>query len=207
VRRLVEFVPGMNDLLMFGKAFNHERERDEAGQPAWDSIIIDAPATGHGVSFFRLPKVIRDAVPVGNMHDEAEAMWDLLRDPERSVVHLVALPEELPVQETQELHARLHDELGLPLGYLIVNMMPPPLLGPDEARLFEALAAPADPVLRPLWEATRIRRGREALAAEYAERLSKLGPPLVRLPTLYTPGFGRAEIDTLADVFRAEARP
>jgi anion-transporting ArsA/GET3 family ATPase len=206
VRRFVEFVPGMNDLLMFGKAFNHERERDEDGRPVWDSIIVDAPATGHGVSFFRLPKVIQDAVPAGNMHDEASAMWDLLRDPRRTAIHLVALPEELPVQETIELHAKLRDELGLPLGCLVINMMPPTLLGPAEAAAFARLEATDDPVLRPLWAAARIRLGREALAAGYAERLGQLGLPLVKLPTVYSPGYGRPEIETLAAAFGAGAR-
>ncbi len=205
VRRFVEFVPGMNDLLMFGKAFNHERERDEDGRPVWDSIIIDAPATGHGVSFFRLPKVIQDAVPAGNMHDEASEMWNLLRDARRTAIHLVALPEELPVQETIELHQRLRDELGLPLGFLVINMMPPPLLDAAQAAAFARLPAPDDPVLRPLWAAARIRLGREALAAGYEERLEKLGMPLVRLPTVYSPGYARAEIEALTRAFGAQA--
>lgn len=207
VRRFVEFVPGMNDLLMFGKAFNHEREVDEDGRPVWDAIIVDAPATGHGVSFFRLPKVIRDAVPAGNMHDEAEAMWGLLTDRQRTTIHLVTLPEELPVQETRELHRRLRDELGLPLGHLVLNMTPASLLDADEARLFDALGPgrPDDPVLGPLWEATRIRRGREAMAARYAEELATLGLPMVTLPTVYSSHFGRKEIDALAEAYLARA--
>ena len=51
VRALTEFVPGMSDLLMLGKAFNHERETLKDGSKAWDQIIVDAPATGHGITF------------------------------------------------------------------------------------------------------------------------------------------------------------
>ena len=50
VNALISFVPGMNELLMLGKAFNHEREVDEYNQPRWDHVIIDAPATGHGIT-------------------------------------------------------------------------------------------------------------------------------------------------------------
>ncbi|MCA9543852.1 MAG: ArsA family ATPase [Myxococcales bacterium] len=199
VQRLVRFVPGMNDLLMFGKAFNHERETDSAGRPAWDAIIVDAPATGHGISFFRLPRIIRDAVPAGNLHREAEEMWSLMSDPARTVVHLVTLPEELPVRETQELHQRLRHELGVPLGSLFLNMWPPPALDAAQQAHFERLTArPTDPALALLWATTRIRLGREHLASHYLQELEALGLPLVKLPTLYTTDFGPAEVDALA---------
>ena len=67
----------MNELLMLGKAFNHEREVDEYNQPRWDHVIIDAPATGHGITLLGLPNIIADAVPSGNMHDEAILMQSL----------------------------------------------------------------------------------------------------------------------------------
>ncbi len=198
VQRLVRFVPGMNDLLMFGKAFNHERELNADGSPMWDAIIVDAPATGHGITFFRLPRIIKEAVPAGNLHKEAEEMWGLLADPTRSVVHLVTLPEELPVRETQELHRRLKGELGLPLGSLFVNMWPPSLLSDEGHALFEQLdARPTDPGLALLWASTRIRLGREALAQGYLRELQALQLPMVKLPTLYTTEFGPDEVDAL----------
>ena len=64
----------MSDLLMFGKAFNHEREVDGRGKPIWDHVIIDAPATGHGLTFLKLPSIIAQAIPTGNMHEEAQSM-------------------------------------------------------------------------------------------------------------------------------------
>jgi anion-transporting ArsA/GET3 family ATPase len=200
VRRLVRFVPGVNDLLMLGKAFNHERERHEDGRPVWDLILVDAPATGHGITFFKLPRIIRDAVPAGNLHREAADMWDLLTDPRRTAVHLVTLPEELPVRETLELHARLADELGLPLGALMVNMLPPPLLTPEQAALFARLQdRPADPLLAALWDSTQVRLSREALSKRAVDELKPLGLPMVPLPLIYTDDFGPAEVQRLAE--------
>ena len=63
VSALVRFVPGINDLLMLGKAFNHERE--EGMVSGRDRIIIDAPATGHGLTFFRLPRIVAMRFPPG----------------------------------------------------------------------------------------------------------------------------------------------
>lgn len=204
VRRLVRFVPGMNDLLMLGKAFNHERERDHDGKPVWDMIIVDAPATGHGITFFKLPRIIRDAVPAGNLHHEAAAMWDLLTDPVRTAVHLVTLPEELPVRETLELHGRLADELGLPLGALLVNMMPPHLLSAEQAEVFARLETrPDDPLLGALWDSTQVRLSREVLSDRAVSELGPLGLPTVRLPLIYTDDFGAAEVQILADAIAA----
>ncbi len=181
-------------------AFNHERECGPDGHPVWDRIIVDAPATGHGVTFFKLPRVIRDAVGSGNMHQEADDMWSLLTDPERTAVHLVSLPEELPVRETTELHRTLGQELGMPLGYLFVNKVPPPLFDPGLAADFALLAErPADPDLGVLWESARIRLGRERAAAGQVDALRALGLPLVELPTLYTPRFGPDQVAQLAE--------
>lgn len=205
VESLIRFIPGVNDLIMLGKAFNHERERNADGTPTWDRIIIDAPATGHGITFFRLPRIIRDAVPTGNLHREAADMWSLLTDPERTSVHLVTLPEELPVRETTELHDTLKNELGLPLGHLFVNRLPPPLLGPAQRAVFDTLTPPQDPELRRLWNTTRIRVGREALAAHHLVALDALDMDRVDLPLLYDGPFGPHSLKTLVDRYREQA--
>jgi anion-transporting ArsA/GET3 family ATPase len=54
---------------------------------------------------------------------EVDAM---LKDPDRTRIVLVALPEELPARETIEL-AGQRDEEGFPLHHLVVNRMPPPV--------------------------------------------------------------------------------
>lgn len=200
VRGMVGVIPGVHHLLMLGKAFNHEREVEADGRPSWDTILVDAPATGHGLTFFQLPRIIRDAVPAGNLHREAADMWALLTDPRRTAVHLVTLPEELPVRETVELHHRLARDLGMPLGCLFVNMMPPPLFEASQAQLFARLTeAPADPHLATLWAAGRIRLGREALAGSYRRQLAELAMPLVELPIQYTRTFGPEQITTLSE--------
>ena len=48
-------------------------------------------------------------------------MLEMLRDPGRSLVHLVTLPEELPVRETCELADQIQGELGIPLGTCFIN--------------------------------------------------------------------------------------
>lgn len=203
VQAMLRLMPGVNHLTMMGKAFNHERET-EGDAPAWDRIIVDAPATGHGLTFFQLPKVIRDAVPAGNLHREAADMWSLLTDPERTAVHLVCLPEELPVQETLEFHGKLA-ALGLPLGLLFVNMVPPPLLDAAQRAQFATLTErPADPQLAALWDTACIRLGREAVARTQLQRLEHLTLPRVELPMLYDEIFDGEAIAALAQHTREQ---
>ena len=209
VQRFMQLVSGMNDLLMLGKAFNHERERDAHGRPLWDTVIVDAPATGHGVTFFRLPKVIRDHVPVGNMHEEARDMWALLTDPERTATHLVSLPEELPVQETRELARTLFGpEMGLPPGALWLNQVPTPLFdAAGEAQVREGAPPDATPALQAAFDVSQIRLGREAQARAYQAALEGLGLPLVALPLLYSRELGPAQLDALLAAARAQGVP
>jgi len=212
VQRFVGMVPGMNDLLLLGKAFNHERERippgDDRGRLAWDCVIIDAPATGHGVTFFRLPKVILEHVPVGNMHDEAKGMWDLLTDPRRTAVHLVTLPEELPVQETLELHATLATQLGMPMGALWLNQVPPAWGTAETRAAAAALSRPAEgSPLSAAWTVAQIRRQREAQAARYATQLESLGLPMRHLPVMYRRDFDHGVLMELLAAARAQGTP
>ena len=120
VKTLVDFVPGMSELLMLGKAFNHERETTKSGHPKWDMVIIDSPATGHGVTFLGLPDIIASAVPRGNMRTGA-AMNRLLHDRTKTRIDLVTIAERLPVHEALELQQLLKDEVGLEIGRVIVN--------------------------------------------------------------------------------------
>ena len=207
VQSLVRFVPGVNDLLMLGKAFNHEREVDAEGRPVWDRIIIDAPATGHGLTLFRLPHIIADAVPTGNMHLEATEMWSLLTDTKRTAIHLVSLPEDLPTQETCELRDRLL-ALGLPLGLMVVNKMPMPLLAPTQrGRFARWTERPRDAELASLWDAAHIRAGRVALGAQYSDTLATLGLPLVWLPQIATNRLRRSDLETLSSHFMEKLTP
>ena len=203
VGALVRFIPGINDLLMLGKAFNHEREETEQGKLAWDRIIIDAPATGHSLTFFRLPKIIMDAVPTGNMHTESAEMWKLLSDPARCAIHIVALPEELPVQETCDLYNKLTRELHLPVSTIFLNQVPElPLTRQRTACLKTWEAAPKDPALRALWTAGRIRYELVQQAETHQKTLTKLGRPIVNMPMRYDSPFGRSDIEALVSTIQ-----
>jgi anion-transporting ArsA/GET3 family ATPase len=191
-RTFFRAVPGIHDWSMLGKAWWHTTEKNDDGTPRFDLVILDAPATGHGLDMLRVPKVIVDIVPPGLLRRDAERAWAMFQDPAQSGVVIVTLPEEMPTTETLELAAALRDELQLPLQGLIVNGVLPPLFSKEEraalAKLVELDAGGMAP--RPPGDvalvAARERASRESMQTECLARLSaKLGDvPPIFLPLL-----------------------
>ena len=54
-----------------------------SARPPHDVVIVDAPATGHGLAFLKVPLAASEAVPVGPVGNNARRILRLLRDPER----------------------------------------------------------------------------------------------------------------------------
>src|SRR5450432_1963171 len=176
VRAFLRAVPGMQEWTMLGKAWWHTTETLPDGSFKYDVVILDAPATGHGLDMLRVPKVIIDVVPPGLLRRDAERAWALFKDGETCAIVLVTLPEEMPTTETIELATAL-TKLGLPIGRVVVNQVLPPLFSRDERAVLEgaplaaslARATPGDAAL----DAARGRATRERLQADSMGRLSR----------------------------------
>lgn len=202
VRKMLGGIPGVTELIWLGKAFNHERERRDDGSPAWDTIVLDPPATGHSLYLFQVPFVIRDAVPSGPFHTEAQAMVDLLQDPERTALHLITLPEEMPTNEVILLRNELRKNIRIPIASLIVNSVFPPLFTDEEERDLHALreiVPETGDVIDRLVAAAIFRTERRALQHEYLERLrDELGLPTIELPHYFRQSLDRSVLEDMA---------
>ena len=183
-------VPGLKDILVLGKVKQLERAGD-------DLLVLDAPAAGHAVTFLTSAAGLLDAARVGPIRAQAQDVVDLLSDPERCEVILVTLPEETPVNEVVETAYKLEDRVGIKLGPIVVNGVYPVLDGldaepPGDGGLTEGQRA-------ALRDAAAFRRSRQELQAEQLRRLAEALPlPQLRLPFLFTPEVGPAELDVLA---------
>lgn len=185
VRAFFRATPGVHEWAMLGKAWWHTTEIDDAGRPRFDVVMVDAPATGHGLDMLRVPKVIVEVVPPGILRRDAERAWSMFRDPAQTGVIVVSLPEELPATETTELVASLRGELGLPVRSLVVNRVLPPLFDERERSiLMDAPEDDATPAGRALRAAGR-RAERERVQARSLATLASLGLPTVHLPVLF----------------------
>jgi anion-transporting ArsA/GET3 family ATPase len=198
--------PGIDAWAMLGKAQYHAREKDAAGRDRYDLVIVDAPATGHGLDLLRVPRVIQEVAPPGLLRREAERANELFQDAERAGVLLVSLPEEMPATETIELHAALRDELKLPVCGLVINQMLAPLFSDAERESLHALAdrLPAESPLAALARISHARGEREQLQQACIERLRASIPvPQVQLPFAHVKELRRQEATALGRALAA----
>ena len=169
VRTFFSAVPGLHEWAMLGKAWWHTTEKLPNGENKFDVVILDAPATGHGLDMLRVPKVIVELLPPGLLRRDAEIAWTMFQDPKQSGVILVTLPEEMPTTETIELAHALSGELGLPLAKVVVNAVLPPLFSKQERASLEG----ADLDGEALLGTAKDRAARERVQAESMGRLAR----------------------------------
>jgi len=194
-------IPGIRDVLVLGKV--KQLERDGAA----DLILVDAPATGHAITFLTSASGLVSAARGGPLRTQAQDVVDLLSDPARCRVILVTLPEELPVSETIESAYTLEDKAGVQLGPVIVNACDPEPVGLDHpaARVAEEAGLTVTPEHLAALEAARdFRLARHAVSTEQIERLRRDLPlPHLLVPALDAATIGPAETQVLADALAA----
>jgi anion-transporting ArsA/GET3 family ATPase len=174
VRGFLRAVPGMHEWAMLGKAWWHTTELLPEGGHRYDCVILDAPATGHGLDMLRVPQVISEVAPPGLLRRFADDALALFRDTARSSVVLVTLPEEMPTQETIELAQALTGELKMPIGRVIINCVLPPLFSKEEREALGALSMTAGESPGEVAIASsRMRAMRERVQSESLVRLSR----------------------------------
>ena len=96
-RQLMEAAPGWRELITLGKVWHLEQMQLSPGRARWDLIVVDAPATGHGVTFLSAPRVVVSALRTGPLRRHAAQVEALVEDPVRTALLPVSLAEELPV--------------------------------------------------------------------------------------------------------------
>src|SRR5512141_839927 len=98
--RFLAAAPGLKELMVLGKIMVLEEARARLShKPLWDLIVVDAPATGHGLAFLKVPLVATSAVPVGPIATNARRVLSLRRDAAKTALLVVAIPEEMAVVE------------------------------------------------------------------------------------------------------------
>jgi anion-transporting ArsA/GET3 family ATPase len=190
--RMFDFVasaaPGVKEIVTVGKLCWEVRERH------YDTVVVDASASGHIVSQLAAPQAINQLVQVGLVRQQTGWMLDILGDPNRTGLVVVATPAEMPVSETLELTDRVKEETNVDLAAVVVNRVLPELFGRGEEDVFEQLEQPEaelalDKALgspaRPLIEAARLTVTSRRSRTEHLERLRAGVDPAV--PLLYVP--------------------
>src|SRR5664279_1308486 len=126
----VDFVttlaPGLRDVLLTGKVKESVTRTESDGHLAYDAVVLDAPPTGRITKFLNATKEVANLTKFGPINRQSEGVIKLLHGPQ-TVVHLVTLLEEMPVQETIDAAVELR-ATGFHLGAVIVNRARPALI-------------------------------------------------------------------------------
>jgi len=193
----VAAAPGAKELITIAKVWELAQcSRWDRHNRTYDLVVVDAPASGHGLAMLTTPRTFGEIARVGPIRRQAFRVRDFLADPERTGYVAVALPEEMPVNETLELERRLPDAVGVDLEAIVVNGMWPERFSAGDA---EALRAALDgrrdgPVQAALTSYERARAQRSHL-----RRLRRAtSARVVTLPYLFESEIGLPEFETLA---------
>jgi anion-transporting ArsA/GET3 family ATPase len=192
--------PGMRELLSIGKVWElAQLDRRTRGAAPYDLVIVDAPATGHGVGLLRTPKTFAEIARVGPIAHQGQTIADTIADPEFTGVIAVATPEEMPVNETLTLAEELaRDEL--PLDLVIVNALYPARFEAEEIdELTAALTRTHSKLARSALRAALSEHARAATQRIQCDRLrERVDGRLVELPYVFAEHLGVDELAVLA---------
>jgi anion-transporting ArsA/GET3 family ATPase len=212
---LAAATPGMRELLTVGKLWElAQLDRRTPGADAYDLVVVDAPATGHGVAVLSAPRTFAAAAGSGPVARQGKIIDAMLSDPASTAVVAVARAEELAVTETGELRRSLRASMGLELERVVANALDPDRFSAREARQLAPHAAhPA--VARALRGHRHALRQRQQVArlGELCEQApAKLalhpgGPDLQRLADELAPQLEAAPAQSPRPLARSALRP
>jgi anion-transporting ArsA/GET3 family ATPase len=135
---LAAATPGMRELLTVGKVWELAQEdRRTPGAQPYDLVVLDAPATGHGVAVLSAPRTFAQVARVGRIARQGRTIDAMVSDPARTGVVAVARPEEMPVNETLALQDALRADVGLEVDLVVANGMLPQRFSAADARALE----------------------------------------------------------------------
>jgi anion-transporting ArsA/GET3 family ATPase len=200
--------PGMRELLSMGKIWElAQTHRRTKGAAPYDLVIVDAPATGHGVGILRTPKTFADIARVGPIANQGRQIAAMIYDRRLTAVVAVATPEEIPVNETLSLRAALAHE-NLTLELVIANGIYPTRFADEEVGSLErALEHSHEALARAAVRAALSEHARGQTQQTQLDRLRaglNADGPVVELPFVFAEHLDRTELERLADLLEVQ---
>jgi anion-transporting ArsA/GET3 family ATPase len=117
--QLASAAPGLRELVTMGKLWYLAQRRAERAA-AYDVVIADLPATGHGLAMLRAPSTFADIANTGPLHRQTSTVAHDLTDPRKTGAVVVALAEELATNEAVGLVGGLR-QLRVDPAVAVVN--------------------------------------------------------------------------------------
>ena len=169
-QHFTEGAPGLKEMAILGHSLLLV-EGKVPGADKFDTVILDAPATGHGVSLLAAPLLVSEVIRQGPIAHMTADVAAFISSPRRSGVVVVTLAEEMPVSEALELRQVMDERLDREPDLLVINALYPPLTAGE-------VDESADPHTA-LWRQRRDLNERELARLEEDWTGSRLELPLL----------------------------
>jgi arsenite/tail-anchored protein-transporting ATPase len=134
LRLFIRTSPAFREMIVLDEIYDLVERSAKRGRP----VIVDLPASGHALSFLDTPRSVHRMLRVGPLAQVARRIEELILDRRRTELVIVALPEELPVNETIEA-VRRAAEIGIVSRTVVVNQVPSANLDAGDRSLLETV--------------------------------------------------------------------
>lgn len=147
-QHFIEGAPGIKEAAFLGYAY---RMLSGKTKPRPQVVVVDAPATGHGLTLLTAPGLFAQVIEGSQLGELIAELAAFVADPARCAVVVATLAEEMPVQETLELLTLLKQKMDRSPELIVANALYPPFPArPD-----------GDQELLALWQGRRAMNERE----------------------------------------------
>jgi anion-transporting ArsA/GET3 family ATPase len=189
---LAAATPGLKELVTIGKIWElAQLDRKVKKGRKYDLVIVDAPATGHGVGFLQTPRTFASIARVGPIHSQAQRLDAFITDPEETGTAIVALPEEMPINESAALEHDLREEIGIAVDRIYLNGLYPERFSSAEAERIGEVARAENGIVRAAARAALSEHDRaRSQRAQLARLRRRVKAPVRTLPFLFVPELG-----------------
>jgi anion-transporting ArsA/GET3 family ATPase len=197
---LTAATPGLKELVTIGKIWElSQLDRKVRKGRKYDLVIVDAPATGHGIGFLQTPRTFANIARVGPIHAQAQELDRFITDHASTGVAIVSLPEETPVNETAALERELREEIGVSVDRVYMNALYPERFSNGEAERLEGERPQATGAVREALRAAVSEHRRARSQRAQLERLRRqVSTPVKILPFIFEPQLGVEDARELA---------
>jgi hypothetical protein len=189
---LAAATPGLKELVTIGKIWElAQLDRKVKKGRKYDLVIVDAPATGHGIGFLQTPRTFANIARVGPVHSQAQQLDRFLKDHDHTGAAIIALPEEMPVNESATLERELRSEVGVAVDRVYLNGLYPERFDTEESERLARLAAGEDGAVRAAARAAVSEHERARSQRAQLQRLRRrVEAPVRTLPFVFEPELG-----------------
>jgi anion-transporting ArsA/GET3 family ATPase len=197
---LTAAAPGLSELVTIGKIWElAQLQRKTQKASSYDLVLVDAPATGHGLAMLGAPRTYAEIARVGPIRRQALMIDDFLSDAKSTGVVAVAQAEEMAVTETLDLQQRLREEMGQRLDTIVANGVYPERFSTAEAEQIQSLDGRGSPQARAALRAALFEhRWARGQRAELRRLRRGADAPVLTLPYLFEEELSLDDLEVLS---------